>query len=371
MTSVILDLVRKSAAERKLRAELVEADRERMRRAYAQKMEPEVRAILGPLANECDLGVEEVAPGASGYIRFRVVPQVWKGLVTFILVKGEEEKCWRFSGRTNELVYAPEDWTTKRELVRSLGELHQLFEQRRDQRISDALARLARTDTADDEAMRCRLDLIDLAPERGNEWAMAFAAWVERREARAAAERERAAAFDAYIEALAAWRREYEQALEANRQAVRDIQIDLDAEFTRYEVTYAAVGDEDDYPSEARAWTLDEFPDERGYRRLFEDDGRVARRRLMRALWVGEPITQRVLGAGPGPWRMGVYAVWAGTFVYCLPWDAATARNLIEQHTKRLPGQPAAWSFDGDGGMTAEERRRIGEALDGMENIDF
>ncbi len=151
---------------------------------------------------------------------------------------------------------------------------------------------------------------------------------------------------------------------------MRDIQIDLDAEFTRFEVAYTAVGDEDDYPYEARAWTLDEFPDERGYRRFFED-GRVARRKLMRALWIGEPITQRVLGAGSGPWRIGVYAAWTGTFVYCLPWDAVTARNLIDQYTKPLPEQPAAWSFDGDSSMTAEERRRIGEALDGMENVDL
>ena len=374
MTSVILDLVRQSAAqaaERKLQGELVDADRERARRVYAEKMEPEARAILGPLASECDLTVEEVMAGAPGYIRFRVAPHVWHGLAAFKLSKSDEEKFWRFSARTNEIVAAPQDWTTKRDLIRALDELHCLFEQRRNERIKDALQRLSQTDTDDNGAMRCRLELIDLAPERENEWEAAFAEWVRRRDAQAADERVRAMRFDFYLAALSMWREGYEATLSDNRAVVERIQADLDAEFTRYEVAYAAVADgeyDDEDPYIGTAWAAADVPDARGYWSLYEG-GRLVRRKLLRVLWVGEAVTQRLSAAGMGPWRSGIYVEEAGRTVFHLPWQRDFVLGFIREELMALPVEPVAteWGVEFAESWTAEEHRRYAEVKGDME----
>ena len=374
MTSVILDLVRKSAAEaaeRRLQAELVDADRERTRQRYAEKMEPEARAILGPLAGECDLTVEEVMAGAPGYIRFRVAPHVWHGLAAFKLVKSDEEKFWRFSARTNEEVSSAVDWTTKRDLIRALDELHHMFEERRDERIRDALQRLSWTDTTDDEAMRCRLDLIDLAPERENEWQAAFAAWVERRDALAADKWAREIAFDAYMLALAAWREGYEATLSDNREIVARTQRDFNQSFTRHDVAFVAVGDgkyDDEYRYPDRAWAMKDKPDKRGYWTLYED-GRLVRRKLMRVLWVGEGVTQTVVEAGPGPWRAAVYADDAGQVIFCLPWHVDPVTERIRAELMALPEEPRItdWGEEFAQGWTADEHRRYSETVGDMQ----
>ena len=374
MTSVILDLVKRveeEAAERKLQAELVAADRERTRERYAEKMEPAARAILGPLAEECDLSVEEMIASAPGYIRFRVVPHVWHGLAAFKLVKSDEEQFWRFSARTNENVYAPEDWTTMRNLVQALDELHHMFEGRRDERIRDALQRLSWTDTADDEAMRCRLDLIDLAPERATEWEAAFTEWVRRRDAAAADKWAREIAFDAYILVLAAWRKGYEATLRDNREIVARTQRDFNQSFTRHDVAFVAVGDgkyDDEYRYPDRAWAMKDKPDKRGYWTLYED-GRLVRRKLMRVLWVGEGITQTVVEAGPGPWRASIYADDAGQSIYCLPWHVDPVNERIRAELMALPEEPRItdWGEVFAEGWTAEEHRRYAETVGDMQ----
>ncbi len=369
--SVILDVVKRAddeAAERKMQAELVEADRERSAQRRAEALLPQARAILGRIGEEADVVVETA--GAT-YGTFRVTPHVWHGLVSFRLSKVQDESFWRFQpwhGGGFHRVQTAADWTG--ELATQLMSLHEAFEKKRDERIKNALALLARTDTADDEAMRCRLDLLDLAPERGTEWEAAFAEWVRRRDAEAEAAAQREGQFLMYLAALAAWREGYEATLRDNRAAAERIQADANERFTRYEVAYASAADgeyDDEEPYLARAWAYDDKPDKRGYWTLYES-GRLVRRRLMRAAWVGEGVAQTVIDAGHGPWRAAVYVEEADKVIYCLPWYVDVVTERVRAEMTALPEEPRItdWGDEFAGGWTADEHRRYAETVGDM-----
>lgn len=178
----------------------------------------------------------------------------------------------------------------------------------------------------------------------------------------------RAAAFDAYIAILGAWRVEYERILTDNREMVQIINDRYDYRFDRHEVAYAAVGDEDDEPYRETAWAAD-GPDEDGWWRLYED-GRVVRRRLLRPLWVGDVVREKLSKAGAGGWRRAIFAHDAGESIYCLPWDEGEARQAMKSLVYPLPAEPSLPEELRDGLLTAE-RERINEVTRGMARVEI
>lgn len=201
-----------------------------------------------------------------------------------------------------------------------------------------------------------------LEASKAAEWDAAQAAWQQRRDARAAA-------VDAYVEKLAAWRAKYERTLAENRRVVAGAQRALDEEFTRYEVAYAAVGDADDEPYRETAWADHPEPEEGGYWAVY-DNGDLVRRRLLRPLWVSEAITQTVSQAGEGPWRRAHYIHDAGVTVYYLPWGTVELHRQLDKTITPLPAEPEPLEWAREG-LTAAERERIAAVTRGMAHVDI
>ena len=246
---------------------------------------------------------------------------------------------------------------TRPEVIEMIADLQAAYERERDARIAEARESLSWAVDLDIYASSLAT-LMRYAPEREAEWQALADAAVERRI-------EREAAVDAYVQTLTAWRARYEKTLAENRVTVAGAQRALDEEFIRYEVAYAAVGDE---PYRETAWAIDPDPEEGGWWSIF-DNGNVVRRRLLRPLWVGEVVTQKLSEAGAGPWRRSYYVHDAGVTVYYLPWGVAELRQL-DKTVMPLPAEPEppAWVRDG---LTDGEWERINEVTRGMARVDI
>lgn len=371
--SKLLELVNDEAARQAAqRAEwdAESAQNRAARAAHVEELKAEAIALLGEMAAECHV---EIGRDYGDSVLFHVTPDLWGGRVTFGLKKRDNEDNWRFFPDLDDDTYyrveAAGDWTGKHIIRKQLARLHEAFIEWRDRMIEMHLAALGRGESSPEMAAAAYRELSVLAPERVAEWDAALGAWRELRAARDTAASERAEAFATYVASLAAWRENYEATLRRNRQAVKGIQKTYDAPFTRYEVRlHVAVRDEDGEALDVRetVWALAAAPDEDGYWPVF-DGGRVTRRRLIAALWVGEAVTESLLDAGEGPWRVGIYADEAGQTVYALPWDAADARRAVRVGMRALPAEPERFRD----GLTAVEYARLAEARHGMERVEI
>jgi hypothetical protein len=356
MTPKLNELMSRVAAE--------DAEREREEQKAAEAWQARQAALIAEaqtLVGEV-LGPCRIEPADEGIDTFTVTPDLWRGLVTL--------RVWRVMDKWFcDHGYSPggrADWNDP-EAARFLVEMHRRFEERLvatiDWRQQALGATLLQSVVAESLAQ-----LLALAPERDAEWR----ALAEAARARIA---QREAAMDAYVAALAAWRADYEAALTDNRQALDEIRSFADQEFYRYEVAYAAVDDDDEADGVGRyvemAWAADPTPDEKGYWALYVD-GRVVRRKLLRALWVGEVVIETVSEAGRGPWRATVYAPDAGESVACLAQVAGDIRSEVNGRMRRLPAEPSPGRFGlGGSEWTAEERQRVNDVTAGMARADI
>jgi hypothetical protein len=344
-------------AEMELRLAGDEAARARRERNLAENIAV-VRGIVEPVLGACD-----ITPSRDP-LYLDVTPRVWKGLVRFI-ARPERGVVWKLihANAGECLLDSPDGWEGI-EALAFLDGLDEWFRKMLVGQIGGMRIRLTAAVNAE-AIMNALADLMTFAPERVDEWDALAAEVSERINARAAA-------VDAYVEALTQWRAEYEATLAANRAALSEIQTTFDNnEFTRREVCYTAVGVDGSSEAARRretAWAFGDV-DVQGYWSLFEDGGTV-RRRIPGLLWLGEPITQRLSEAGPGPWWVAVFSWETGQPVYCLPWDRQRAFAALDERILPLPVEPSPPEFFSDG-LTADERKRINEVTNGMARVDI
>jgi hypothetical protein len=360
----LTELLAKAHVAREARWQEQEAERaaaqaERQRRfgeAVAQ-----ARAIVEPALGECGIDGYD----SSANVRLLVTPRVWKGLVTFDM-ETEFDGAWKLSGaNVTFYLFGPDEWELSGGPLAWLEAMAGLFRERCEAALVWYTANIAAT-RDETVARETHAQLLVLDETRAEEWDALLAAALDRIAARAAA-------IDAYVQALGEWRYEYEKTLAANRATVADIQPRFDDEFDRAEIAYAAVADVDEYgevqPYRETAWVWDNASNVDGYWLVFEG-GQVVRRRFPSLLWVGETITQRMTEAGPGPWRAAVHAYEAGQPVYCLPCYIHLVREELDRRMVALPAEPTPPAFLGDG-LTAEERERINEVARGMARVEI
>lgn len=329
-----------------------------------------LRALLGETADEMEIELTGWHVGKGGEVyntSYRIRPVAWGGLVDFSAARWTITSPWRFEYYTVSGTFCqqglgrePGNVWKQSWVSQMLADLQAKYVWTRDRRVEEMCDWLASHVTTDERAVDAYETLMTLAPERAEEWDAALAAWRQRRD-------ERAAAVDAYVDALATWRKSYERELAENQKAVAGAQRALDEEFTRYEVAYAAVGEDDDEPYRETAWAIDPDPEEGGWWSIF-DNGNVVLRRLLRPLWVSEAITQTVSKAGEGPWRRAHYVHDAGVTVYYLPWDEYKRHRHLDKTITPLPAEPEPPEWVRDG-LTAAERERIIEVTRGMAHV--
>lgn len=333
----------------------------------------ELRALLGEgVADQMEIALVSYDLEWNGQVyntRYRLKPRAWNGLVSFDIYRQYREQVWRFIYEDrhlrDEYVDAgvePDQLWARPGILAMLAQLQARYEQARDNGIALALARLSEDENVNDpDAADAHAELLRLAPERAVEWDAALAKWQQSRDGRQVA-------FDAYVGALRVWRSDYEAALAHNRATVAAAQQQLNNQFSRYEIAYAAVGDDADEPYVERVWAALPAADVYEYWLLYEG-GCVIRRRLLRPMWVGEEAFQKLDEAGAGPWRNAIYVHDAGVSLYCLPWDEERAREMLLSIAP-LPGEPTPPEWVRDG-LTADEHRRINEVVGGMARADI
>lgn len=354
------ELLAKSREAREARWQKQEAERAAAQAAWQQEVDKAVariRAIIEPALGKCDFVVHDYDHNIR---QFTVTPRAWKGLVKAV-IEAEPGGMWKLI-HPNGKCYLSElaEWESPAALE-SLAAMDDLFQERRADAVKVLCGRLALArDTA--TIMNILADLMAIAPERVDEWDALGADASERIAARAAA-------LDAYIQALGEWRREYERILNDNRETVAGAQRALDKTFERYEVAFAAVGDDEEEPYRETAWAVEPDPEEGGYWSIFEN-GNIVRRRLLRPLWVGEEIVQTLGEAGAGPWRRAYYVHEAGMTVYYLPWHKVEMHRQLDKTIEPLPAEPTPPALLGDG-LTAAEHERIAEVTRGMARVEI
>lgn len=320
-----------------------------------------VRGLVEPALGRCDIDGKVAYLGALASLV--VKPAAWKGLEQLFV--HQMTGAWRVErvGSSNTffvLRQSAAEWETV-EGLEFLAAMDNLFQERRADAVKVLSNRLA---LARDAAtiMNILAGLVAVAPERVDEWDALGADASERIAARAAA-------MDAYVQALGEWRDKYERILNENRATVAGAGRALDKTFERYEVAFAAVGDDEEEPYRETAWAVEPDPEEDGYWTIFEN-GNIVRRRLLRPLWVGEEIVQTLSEAGAGPWRRAYYVHEAGMTVYYLPWHKVEMHRQLDKTIQPLPGEPTPPAFLGDG-LTAAEHERIAEVTRGMGRVEI
>lgn len=338
-------------------------------------MWPEVRAILGPLAEESDVVL--VCDYFPTSVEYQVRPHIWRGAVGFTLTRQQSavNVNWQVSAfdRVAGWCKSAEDWSM-RPLTDILAALHQAAMERLANLIDAAVADLARAET-EEEAGDAHAELVRLAPERAAEWDALLAERLAIHEAEAERWAERLEDFAAYLRDLRVWRTSYEHVLASNRHQVATIQSYYDTLFTRYELAFAAADVDRDSPLSTeptiyKVWASAAEPDATGYWLVYDTD-RIVRRRFTNVLWVSEAIRQNVTAAGEGPWRASVYVERAGRWIHCL---VGHRRGLVDDlssatYLDPLPEEPAVTDYGNvfADGLTADEYRRINEVIGDME----
>ena len=371
--SFILDAVQATAA-RYAAESAAHEEAERLRQEQIEALWPEVRAILGPLADESDVVL--MCDYFPTSVEYQVRPHIWRGAVSFTLTRQQSAFSvnWQVSAfdRVAGWCKSAEDWLI-RPWTDFLAALHQAAMDRLPNLVDAAGADLARAET-EEEARDAHAELVRLAPERAAEWDALLAERLAIHEAESARAAEREEDFAAYIRDLRVWREKYEEALAGNRAEADLLQQEYDAPFIRYEVAFVAAPAADDDADEApyvfTAWATSNEPDADGYWSIYTDDG-IVRRRLARVLWVGERIAARAAET-PGPWRFSVWFEPAGQWVHCPREAPAACKWLTAEATGNrftpLPEEPAVTDY-GEvfaDGLTAEERRRINWVIGDM-----
>lgn len=320
-----------------------------------------VRDLVEPALGRCD--IDGKAPHLGGLASLVVKPAVWKGLVQ--LVVHQMTGAWRVErvGSSDTffvLRHSAAEWETV-EALEFLAATDNLFQERRDQAVVWQTANMATT-RSETVARETHAELLKLDETRAEEWDALLAAALDRIAAHAEV-------MDAYVQALGEWRRKYERILNENRKTAEGAQRALDEEFERYEVAFAAVGDDDDEPYRETVWAIEPDPAEGGYWSIFEN-GNIVRRRLLRPLWVGEAIIQTLSEAGAGPWRRSYYVHDAGMTVYYLPWGKVELHRRLDRAIEPLPAEPTPPQELRDR-MTAAEQARINEVTRGMASVEI
>jgi hypothetical protein len=357
-TTKLEELLAKARATREARRQQQEAEKAAEQAEWQQPFGEAVaraRAIVEPALGEC--ATEEYD---GSYRRLLVIPRVWKGLVTFYMETGNGG-MWKLAGAKATCYLAgPDEWELSGPLA-WLAAMDDLFQERRKTALEWYTASM---DATRDEtvARETHAQLLALDETRAEEWDALLAAAHDRIAARAAA-------MDAYVQALGEWRYKYERILNENRATVAGAGRALDKTFERYEVAFAAVGDDEEEPYRETVWAVEPDPEEGGYWSIFEN-GNIVRRRLLRPLWVGEEIVQTLSEAGAGPWRRAYYVHEAGMTVYYLPWHKVELHRQLDKTIEPLPAEPTPPAFLGDG-LTAAERERIAEVTRGMARVEI
>jgi hypothetical protein len=201
-TTRLEELLAKARATREARRQQQEAEKAAEQAEWQQPFGEAVaraRAIVEPALGEC--ATEEYD---GSYRRLLVIPRVWKGLVTFYMETGNGG-MWKLAGAKATCYLAgPDEWELSGPLA-WLAAMDDLFQERRKTALEcrTAIMDATRHETV---ARETHAQLLALDETRAEEWDALLAAAHDRIAARAAA-------MDAYVQALGEWRYKYEETL--------------------------------------------------------------------------------------------------------------------------------------------------------------